>query len=135
MKKTILRSVLAACLLGASALASAQVAVIVHADATQAPSKAEVANIFLGKDKSMKAVDQSGWNDTKGKFYSDVASRNESQLKSYWSSLVFTGKGQPLPSVATDADVVSFVAGDKSAIGYVDAGSVKGGVKVLFTLP
>ncbi|WP_339081039.1 phosphate ABC transporter substrate-binding protein [Pseudomonas sp. TMP9] len=122
-------------LLSCTTLAHAEVAVIVNAGASAAPSQADVANIFLGKDKSLKGVDQAGWNPTKDKFYSAVTSKSESQLKSYWSGLVFTGKGQPLPSVAGDADVVAKVAAEADAIGYVDAAAVNSSVKVLFTLP
>ncbi len=122
-------------LLSCATLVHAEVAVIVNAGASAAPSQADVANIFLGKDKSLKGVDQAGWNPTKDKFYSAVTSKSESQLKSYWSGLVFTGKGQPLPSVAGDADVVAKVAAEADAIGYVDAAAVNSSVKVLFTLP
>lgn len=122
-------------LLSCAALAQAEVAVIVNAGASAAPSQSDVGNIFLGKNKSLKGVDQAGWNPTKEKFYAGVASKNESQLKSYWSGLVFTGKGQPLPTVADDAAVVAKVGAEADAIGYVDAASVDGSVKVLFTLP
>ncbi|MBC9248998.1 phosphate ABC transporter substrate-binding protein [Pseudomonas alcaligenes] len=134
MKQSI-RTLLAAVSLGAAALAQAEVAVIVNAGASAAPSQADVANIFLGKNKSLKGVDQKDWNPTKEKFYAGVANKNESQLKSYWSGLVFTGKGQPLPSVAGDAEVVAKVAAEADAIGYVDKGAVTDKVKVLFTLP
>lgn len=129
------RSAVAAGLLALSSLALAEVAVIVNPGAAKAPSQAEVANIFLGKDKSMKGVDHKDWTPTKNTFYSVVTSKSESQLKSYWSGLVFTGKGQPLPSVAGDAEVVARVAAEADAIGYVDAGAVNDSVKVLFTLP
>lgn len=122
-------------LLGCATLAHAEVAVIVNAGASAAPSQAEVANIFLGKDKSLKGVDQAAWNPTKEKFYAGVANKNESQLKSYWSGLVFTGKGQPLPTVADDAAVVAKVGAEADAIGYVDAAAVTDKVKVLFKLP
>lgn len=134
MKQSI-RILLAAVSLGAATLAHAEVAVIVNAGASAAPSQSDVANIFLGKNKSLKGVDQKDWNPTKEKFYSAVTSKNESQLKSYWSGLVFTGKGQPLPSVAGDADVVAKVAAEADAIGYVDSAAVTDQVKVLFTLP
>ncbi|MFG0382262.1 phosphate ABC transporter substrate-binding protein [Pseudomonas sp. zbq_18] len=134
MKQSI-RILLAATGLGFAALAQAEVAVIVNAGSAAAPSQADVANIFLGKNKSLKGVDQKDWNPTKEKFYSAVTNKNESQLKSYWSGLVFTGKGQPLPSVAGDADVVAKVAAEADAIGYVDSAAVTDQVKVLFTLP
>lgn len=122
-------------LLGCATLAQAEVAVIVNPGASAAPTQAQVANIFLGKDKSLKGVDQKDWNPTKEKFYAGVANKNEAQLKSYWSGLVFTGKGQPLPSVAGDAEVVAKVAAEADAIGYVDKAAVTDKVKVLFTLP
>lgn len=115
--------------------ASADVAVIINPGAAKAPSQAEVANIFLGKDKSLKGLDLKGWNSTKELFYSQVTNKNEAQLKSYWSGLIFTGKGQPLTSLDDDAAVVERVASDDSAIGYVNSEAVTDSVRVLFTLP
>lgn len=134
MKHSI-RTLCAVVCLGASALAQAEVAVIVNPGAAKAPNQAEVSNIFLGKDKSMKGVDHKDWTPTKDKFYTSVTNKNESQLKSYWSGLVFTGKGQPLPSVGGDSEVVARVAAEADAIGYVDASAVNDSVKVLFTIP
>jgi hypothetical protein len=114
--------------------AQADVAVIINPGAAKAPSQAEVANIFLGKDKSLKGFDLKGWNATKETFYGAVTNKNEAQLKSYWSGLIFTGKGQPLASLDNDAAVVERVASDSSAIGYVNSQAVTGSVKVLFTL-
>jgi ABC-type phosphate transport system substrate-binding protein len=133
--KFVIRALSACTLVAAATVAQAEVAVIVNAGASAAPTQSDVANIFLGKDKSLKGVDQKDWNPTKDKFYSAVASKNESQLKSYWSGLVFTGKGQPLPSVADDAAVVAKVGAEADAIGYVDKAAVTDKVKVLFTLP
>ncbi|MCQ4301637.1 phosphate ABC transporter substrate-binding protein [Pseudomonas songnenensis] len=133
--KASTRILCGAALVGMVTLAQAEVAVIVNPAAAKAPSQSDVANIFLGKDKSMKGVDQAGWTPAKEAFYAGVTSKNESQLKSYWSGLIFTGKGQPLPSVADDAAVVAKVAAEADAIGYVDSSAVNGSVKVLFTLP
>jgi len=125
-----------ACLLVATpAFAKAEVAVIVNSGASSTPTQSDVANIFLGKDKSLKAVDQKDWNSVKEKFYGAVTSKNESQLKSYWAGLIFTGKGQPLVSVADDTAVVAKVGTEADAIGYVDKGAVTDKVKILFTLP
>lgn len=125
----------AAALLGMVSLAEAEVAVIVNPGATKALSQPDVANIFLGKDKSMKGVDLKDWTPAKESFYSAVTGKNESQLKSYWSGLVFTGKGQPMSSVADDEAMVAKVAAEADAIGYIDSAAVNDSVKVLFTLP
>ena len=79
-----IRSVFAFALLGLSALAQAEVAVIVNPGAAKSPSQAEVANIFLVKDKSLSGIDQKDWNPIKDKFYSSVTNKNEAQLNSYW---------------------------------------------------
>ncbi len=133
--KASIRIFCGAALIGLGVLAQAEVAVIVNPGAAKEPSQSEVANIFLGKDKSMKGVDQAGWSPAKEVFYAGVTGKNESQLKSYWSGLIFTGKGQPLQSVGDDAAVVARVAAESDAIGYVDASAVNGSVKVLFTVP
>lgn len=133
--KASIRALGGLALLGVAVLAQAEVSVIVNPGATKAPSQSEVANIFLGKDKSMKGVDLKVWTPTKESFYSAVTNKNESQLKSYWSGLIFTGKGQPMASVADDAAVVAKVAAEADAIGYVDSAAVNDSVKVLFTLP
>lgn len=131
MKKSLSLLALSLC----ANLACAEVAVIVNAKGSAAPAKADVANIFLGKVKSLKGVDIKEWTPTKQKFYAEVTGKDEPQLKAYWSGLVFTGKGQPLPTVADDAAVVAKVGADADAIGYVDAGAVSSSVKVLFTIP
>src|SRR5690606_19638636 len=111
--------------------AQADVAVIINPGAAKAPSQAEVANIYLGKDKSLKGFDLKGWNATKETFYGAVTNKSEAQLKSYWSGLIFTGKGQPLASLDNVSAVVERVASDSSAIGYVNSQAVTGSVKLL----
>lgn len=133
--KYVARALTIIACLSSSVFAYAEVAVIVNPGAGKSPSQADVSNIFLGKDKSMKGVDQKEWTATKEKFYTVITQKNESQLKSYWSGLVFTGKGQPLPSVGGDAEVVAKVAAEADAIGYVDSAAVNDSVKVLFTIP
>lgn len=131
----LIRTLSVTALFSSAFSATAEVAIIVNPGAAKSPSQAEVANIFLVKDKSLSGIDQKDWNPIKDKFYSTITNKNEAQLKSYWSGLVFTGKGQPLLSVADDAAVVAKVANDAGAIGYVDSTAVDDSVKVLFTLP
>lgn len=135
MNRFTQKTLAAALLCLASVVAQAEVVVIANPGATKTLSQAEVANIFLGRDKTLSGIDQKDWNPTKEKFYADVTSKNEAQLKSYWSGLVFTGKGQPLPAEAGDSAVVAKVAAEADAIGYVDSAAVNDSVKVLFILP
>lgn len=125
----------AALLLGMTGLAHAGVAVVANPAVPSSTTEAEVVNAFMGKTKTFAPVDLEKWDSTKEGFYTKVVKRNENQLRSYWSSLIFTGKASPLPQVATDADVIKHVASNPNGLGYVDQASVTGDVKVLFTIP
>ena len=69
------------------------------------PGDAE--RIFLGKDKNLAgagavvAMDQAEGSKARAEFLQKVLNKNESQLKAYWSQLIFTGKGTPPAAVAT----------------------------------
>ena len=115
--------------------AQAGVVIVVNANETAAPTKSEISNIFLGRSKSLKGLDQSGWNPTKEVFYLEMTKKNEAQLSSYWSGLVFTGKGAVLDAVDGDAKVVEKIAAAPGSIGYVDSAAVTPGVKVVLALP
>jgi len=57
--------------------------------------------------------------------------KNDSVLQTYYRSLVFSGKGEMPKVMASDADVVAYVAKTKGAIGYVSSGASTEGVKTL----
>ncbi|WP_396587552.1 phosphate ABC transporter substrate-binding protein [Bermanella sp. R86510] len=97
----------------------------------------DVVKVFLGKKKdlggvSVVPIDQTEGNPARGDFYSNVVGRTEAQLKSYWSRLIFTGKGQAPQDVGGDADVKSMVGANPNLVGYIDESAVDGSVKVIF---
>jgi hypothetical protein len=53
------------------------------------------------------------------------------ELQTHYKSLVFTGKAVAPKAVASDAEVISFVAMSKNAVGYVSATAITMGVKKL----
>ncbi len=120
-----------------SAQVQAEIAVIVNPANDSSLDKGEISRIFLGKKKSfpngtsVTPINLSEGAATRGSFDSNVLNKSSSQLKAYWSKLVFTGKGTPPKEVSSDADVVAAVKSDPSAIGYVDASAVTGDVKVV----
>ncbi|MFD2230176.1 phosphate ABC transporter substrate-binding protein [Alkalimarinus sediminis] len=117
----------------------AEVAVIVHPSIADSASKKDISRIFLGKSKSLPGgqkvtpVSLAEGNSARDEFNDKVLSKSNSQLKSYWSKLVFTGKGQPPKELGSDADVVAAVSAEPGVIGYVSSASVTDGVKVLAT--
>lgn len=117
--------------------AQAEIAIVVHPSNAAAVDSAALSRIFLGKLKTFSGggqalpINQSESNPATEEFNSKVLKKSGSQLKAYWSKLVFTGKGTPPKAVASDAEVISLVSSNPNLIGYVDAGAVTGAVKVV----
>lgn len=131
---------LAACL--SASVSYAEVVVVVHPKTREnVVTMQDVANIFLGR-KSLLAqgtrvtpIDQEEGSPSREAFYQKVADKNSSQLKAYWSTMIFTGRGTP-PAAAIDSyEVRNIVATTPGMIGYVDSADVDDSVKVLLTLP
>ena len=117
----------------------ADVAVIVHPSVTATASAKDISRVFLGKSKSLpgghkvKPVGLSDGNSARDEFNEKVLKKSNSQLKSYWSKLIFTGKGQPPKELGSDADMVNQVSSDPGSIGYISKENVTDAVKVLAT--
>jgi ABC-type phosphate transport system substrate-binding protein len=99
--------------------------------------QATVGKIFLGKAKSFPdgtqavPVDQDDGAAARDAFNSTVLGKSASQLKSYWSRLIFTGKGTPPKPSGNDAAVKAIVANNPNIIGYIDSSAVDASVKVV----
>ena len=124
-----------------SSAAFAEVVVIVHPSNSNSFSKDELEALFMVKKSSFadgskaSAFYLSADDPVRHQFDEKVLGKPSSQLKAYWSKLVFTGKGTPPPELGNSSEAVAKVAGDTSAIAYVDKSAVTGGVKVVFSLP
>ncbi|WP_144394437.1 substrate-binding domain-containing protein [Pleionea sediminis] len=125
--------------LGFSVKANADVAIVVHPSNNAKLSEKDIERIFLGKiksfsnGKSIVAFSQSPGSKVSDEFNEKVLDKSATQLKAYWSKLVFTGKGTPPEEVESDAEILARVAEEPSGIGYVDASKVDSSVKVLAT--
>ena len=136
------RLLLSCCLAGYGLVwlpaAYAEIAVIVNPANTSTTQAADVQRIFLGKSKSFPGGGEAmpfnlkDGNASRGVFDQGILNKNASQVKAYWSQLVFTGKGSPPKDAADDEEMKKWVAANANAIGYIDAGKVDGSVKVLF---
>ncbi len=70
-------------------------------------------------------------------FYLRVADRNQNEMESYWSKLLFTGRGEPPTALEDDSLVIKIIENNPNMIGYVNSTSIKDDtkVKVLETIP
>lgn len=131
MNKTIAR--MAALALAAATSAGAFAAdIVVIGHAGSAPlNKEQLADVYLGKNQSVTPLDQPETAAIRAEFYKKATGRDLAQVKSTWSRLAFTGKGQPPRELPDSAAVKKAVAADPKAIGYVEKSAVDGSVKVV----
>lgn len=117
--------------------AFAEVAVIVHPSNAASLDQAEITRLFTGRGATfnngnkatpLNLVESAP---ARADFDSKVLGKSSSQMKAYWSKLVFTGKGTPPKELNSDADMKAAVAADANAIGYIDAAAVDASVKVV----
>ena len=117
----------------------AEISVVVHPSNASNIEKGDVQKMFLGRMKSFSGGDEAvpvaheEGSPARIEFNDKVLNKSDSQLKAYWSKLVFTGKGTPPKKVVGDAQVLKLVSENPNMIGYVDSKSVTGDVKVIHT--
>jgi ABC-type phosphate transport system substrate-binding protein len=130
---SIVKSLFALGLSLGAAAANADIVVIVSAkNSANTMTAEEISSIFLGKSTALKPVNNAA--PVRSQFYTEVAGKDDAQVKAIWSKLVFTGKATPPKELSSSADVVKAVAADPNAIGYVDKASVDGTVKVVYAV-
>lgn len=88
-------------------------------------SKTDVQNIFLGKKTKLESAPISiillKEGELHEQFLKDYLSRTPDQYLKYWKKLIFTGEGKAPKTVATEEELVQYVAATEGAIGYVSA--------------
>ena len=120
-----------------SPLVFAEVAVIVNTGNSSEISDNDIKRMFLGKNKTfsngeaVNAINLKSGNATRSDFEKKVLGKSGSQVKAYWSKLIFSGKAKPLKELASDSEILSQVASTPNAIGYIDASKVDASVKVI----
>jgi ABC-type phosphate transport system substrate-binding protein len=113
--------------------ARADVVVIVSVDSTTTRLTPEqIARIFQGKSNTMTPVDIRPPSRIRSEFYTKVVGL-DARVRAGWSKLLFTGKGST-PREFTQAEVVTTIAANPNAIGYVDRSFVNMTVKVIYTV-
>lgn len=134
-----IQTVLAIISLVWSGVSFAEYAVVVHPNNTVAMTNDDVQKLFLAKTAKFPngqlaiPINQIESNEARQNFDNSVLGKTPSQMKSYWSRLIFTGKAVPIKEVENDSEVLELVRDNQDAIGYVDSSKVTGDVRVAFT--
>ncbi|MFN3163820.1 MAG: phosphate ABC transporter substrate-binding protein [Pseudohongiellaceae bacterium] len=136
--KHLITCFVATILVAAVGSASAEVVVIVNANAgIDSLDKAYVADLFLAKKASFPGggnavpVDQGENSGDREEFHEKVTGKSNHQLTSHWSRLVFSGKGKPPREFESGARIMQLVSENPEVIGYVDSSLVTPAVKVV----
>jgi hypothetical protein len=113
------------------------VAVVSSASTVTALSKAQVADIFLGKVSRFPngspaiAIDHSEGSPARDEFYLTYAAKSPAQVKAHWAKIIFTGRGQPPKAVSSDGEIRRLTAANPQIISYMERSTVDGSVRVL----
>ncbi len=100
-------------------------------------SRSQVADIFLGKARRFpngvlaQPVDQVEGSAARNEFYATFADRTPAQIKSHWSKIVFTGRGQPPAAVTSSEELKRRIAANPAAIGYIDRSQLDATVRAI----
>ncbi|MBR7745673.1 substrate-binding domain-containing protein [Undibacterium baiyunense] len=120
----------------ASSVAIADVVVIVNPANSAAIDEEQIAKIFLGQTKTFSNGSEATPIDQKEgplreEFGNKLLKKNPSQLKAQWARQIFTGGAKPPKEMASDDEILKFVASTPGAIAYVDSSKVNKSVKVV----
>lgn len=119
---------------------NAAIAVVVHPSNQTSLTQEDLTRLYTGKlsafpdGSSAVPVNLADSVPLRSEFDQKALGRSSSQVKAFWSKLVFTGKGTPPKEVGSDNEVLALVANNPNIIGYVSADAVSDSVKVLLTL-
>ena len=100
-------------------------------------TKPQVADIFLGKVSHFpngiqaEPIDQTEGSPVRNEFYEKVAGKSPAQVKALWSKIIFTGRGEPPPTVSNSVEMKKIIVANPAAIGYIDRDLVDDSVKVV----
>jgi len=100
----------------------------------------QVADIFLGKTSafpngaSVIPIDQQEGTGEREAFYHHFIGKTEAQVRTYWSKIVFTGKGYPPIEVVPPERVKRVIRDNPNYIGYIKRRDVDSSVKVVVVL-
>ncbi len=133
------RAALTALAFTSSCISHAEVVVVVgsrHPVSTL--TKAQVTDLFLGRAKefpngspALTAIIAAG--PSKDEFFERILSKTDSQARSIWARLVFTGIGTGPREINDATQMKRLLAANPNAIGFIDRSEVDHQVKVVYS--
>jgi len=118
--------------------ASNDMVVVTNTSVVEKLSKSEVKRLFLSKTNkvhniNIKVVELSE-NGEKDKFYKQISGKSKSQLRSYWTRLIFTGKARPPKQVNNMQELLKEMKKSEVIVTYLPKNKVTKQMKIVYTL-
>jgi len=108
--------------------------VVIVNSAAKPVSKEQIVDVYLGRSAELTPIDQTVGSPIYVQFYKKATGRDAAQIKSIWSRILFTGRGQPPKQLPDSAAVKKSVAANPNAVGYIEKSAVDATVKVALPL-
>lgn len=89
----------------------------------QLPSGTEAHPIDLGNDSTERA-----------EFYRQLVNKEPSEIKAYWSRLVFSGGSRPPYTAESREEQIRLISSTPGAIGYIDRSHIDSRLRIVFEL-
>jgi ABC-type phosphate transport system substrate-binding protein len=122
----------------ADALPPSDYVVIVHgSNPITTIDRRLVSDLFLKRralwadGRPVVPVDQGERSQVRERFSEEVHGKSTMAIRAFWQQQIFSGKGTPPVQKPSDRAVADLVAATPGAIGYVAAGAVPAGVRVV----
>lgn len=132
---------LVGCLIASQCLSSpapaADADVVVIANASVPPLDAPLlARLYTGRavevgSMPVTVVNAAPGNRTRDRFLSRYLQQDDEKYRAYWTVRRHVGKGIPPREFDTTGEIIDFVQKTPGAIGYIEAGDLKPGLRVL----
>lgn len=133
----IINKILVISLASFSTICFADVTVIVNAANNEVIDDRMIKKIYLGKAKSfpngnkVKVFSLPSSQAETEEFREKALNKSNSQFKSYWSKLAFTGKGTPATELDNAAAIIAAVKDNPDAIGFINSAEMSMDVKAI----
>jgi hypothetical protein len=104
-------------------------------------SKQEVIFLFMGRWRLLPSgiqaapIDQAIDSPERADFYRRLVNKEPSEIKAYWSRLVFSGGARPPYAMENREELLRLIGNNPGAIGYLDRSQVDSRLRIVFEFP
>lgn len=104
-------------------------------------SREEVVFVFMGRWRQLPSgiaaqpVDSPIDSPERAAFYRQLVNKSPSEIKAYWSRLVFSGGARPPISSESREEQLRILSSTQGAVGYLERSMIDNRVRIVFEFP